>query len=45
MSPTTYYDGNAYTITQGYNAILMVDSDQLQELINKRKIGEGVKIQ
>lgn len=39
-----YYEGNAYTIAQGYNAVLMVDSEQLQELINTRKLGPGVEI-
>ena len=38
------YDGVSYTVVEGYNAILLVNADQLQELIDKRKIGEGVEI-
>jgi hypothetical protein len=38
------HEGVAYTVAEGYNAVLMVDSEQLQELINKRKIGPGVEI-
>jgi hypothetical protein len=38
------YDGISYTVVEGYNAILMVDADQLQALIDKRKIGAGVEI-
>ena len=38
------HDGVPYTVVEGYDAVLMVDSDQLQELIDKRKIGAGVEV-
>jgi hypothetical protein len=37
------HDGTPYTVVEGYDSILMVDVEQLQELIDKRKIGAGVK--
>ena len=40
---TALYHGVPYTVAEGYDSILMVDSDQLQALINKRKIGVGVE--
>ncbi len=38
------HDGVPYTVMEGYDAILMVDADQLHELIDKRKIGAGVEV-
>lgn len=37
------YNGVSYAVADGYDAILMVDGDQLQALIEKRRIREGVK--
>lgn len=38
------HEDMAFTVAEGYDAVLMVDSEQLQELINKRKVGPGVEI-
>jgi len=38
------HEGTPYTVVEGYDSLLMVDVEQLQELIDKRKIGEGVEI-
>ncbi len=37
------HDGVSYTVAEGYNAFLMVDGKQLQKLIDKRKLGAGIK--